>query len=1546
MIFEILTDIKKFGGLSGLFNKSDIDIEWVNKYNSAIEVATDKQAILAQFTNGTNKATAELIKSANGMVISEKAKASAIKSTTLATKSATIATKALNAALNTGIMIAASLAISAIAKGLDALIVTTEEQQQKVNELKSSYETLSSEFKELSSKQELTDYEKERLEYLKRRLELDKQILDAETKILYQKEMGNGSWWDKIKDHYTGDSVSAQIEKEFASGDIITGNSINWKQVQAYINGYEATINEGKKLIKDLQMHENLRDSFSEFGYESEAKAESKQVEKAEKELESYYNTLLSKKKEYLSQLEDAQARIDSGVLTGEDLELAIQQRNQWQAGYEGIVETVYEVEKALGKFDDIRALEHEEFFNKEAIVELVNSGKDVDEITRTLSEDFPWLTQYMEENGITVQRLINEYVKLATAGTEVSTSIASITSIISTLYDLNGELDNLDNVLDNIKGEEIIELGNLDSIADYFLGLEDVSYNIETVNDALQLLGEDNHTLEEQREAINQLATEYLSTCGVLENLTEENAELMKIQLKRMGIINAEEIVTKLLARDLKTEVELESILATKKKAVTNETVTLTNVTANEIQELINEGSITAEDAEAMTIFALRKQFANGVVLNTSSDIANLKALLISLGATTNALDAYNKVKDGANGMPSYVVEQMKKDAEEEIEAAMQIAEDSLDAEYAKFDTTVDFDGSGLDDANSSAKDTAETFDWIETLISRIQRNITNLGKVVSGTYRKWSTRNNALAQEMAEVNKEISVQMNAYNAYMAKANSIPLAEGYKELVRNGAYRIEDIADETLREQISAYKEWYEKALSCSDAIEDLRANLAELAMTKFNNVSEQYDAQISLITHNVSMLEGFVSQSEAAGYMASEVYYKAMSEKQQENISQLQGEYSSLLSAFDEAVKNGSIEKYSADWYEMLGAINDVELEIQSATTELIEFNQTLQQLSWESFDRVQGYVNNIVTESEHFIDILDAYDLHTDKGIITEEGLAVQGLHAVNYNTYMEQALAYADEMAKIEEEMAKDPYDMELVDRRNELLGLQQEAIQNAMSEKEAIRDLISDGYDKMLNSLDELINKRKEALQAEKDMYDYQNSISEKTSNIASLKKQLQAYSGDNSESAKATIQKLQVSLSEAEKDLQETEYERYLSDQEQMLDALYDQTEQWVNERLDNLDGLVAEAVDATNQNAETISNAIHEAANAYGYKLTDQMETIWDYEENAIDGVCTIVSVYGDVLHGVGEELLNSNTNITSAITGGTTNVINAINGLNVSMQNMITTLNNIANSNKESISKAQNAVVNNQPNNNISTATPTTQNPTTSSNGVSGTGGNAWSPKYEAKIGNHQVGRSYSSYEEAYKAAEEEIERRIQAAIREAIKGKSGAESDAIARNIRMGLGAQLTGQIYIDGPKYASGTKNAKRGLGIFGEAGDEILVANDGSILLSSGATLYPFQGGETVFNAKDTSEILNSSLVPLGINDLNKLSPNMSGIVKNTGGNVENDIHLNIAVKANNYDEFCSSFKTAIKTDPQCRKLVQAVTIDEVVGKGGLRRNKL
>ena len=84
--------------------------------------------------------------------------------------------------------------------------------------------------------------------------------------------------------------------------------------------------------------------------------------------------------------------------------------------------------------------------------------------------------------------------------------------------------------------------------------------------------------------------------------------------------------------------------------------------------------------------------------------------------------------------------------------------------------------------------------------------------------------------------------------------------------------------------------------------------------------------------------------------------------------------------------------------------------------------------------------------------------------------------------------------------------------------------------------------------------------------------------------------QLFVHGGDNSEETQSKIQQLHQNLKEAKSDLEDTEYQQYLSDQEQLLDTFYDETEEWLNARLDELDCLIQQVIEETNTNAGNIS--------------------------------------------------------------------------------------------------------------------------------------------------------------------------------------------------------------------------------------------------------------------------------------------------------------------------------------------------------------------
>lgn len=528
---------------------------------------------------------------------------------------------------------------------------------------------------------------------------------------------------------------------------------------------------------------------------------------------------------------------------------------------------------------------------------------------------------------------------------------------------------------------------------------------------------------------------------------------------------------------------------------------------------------------------------------------------------------------------------------------------------------------------SSSSDDDKIEAFDWIEIAIDRIERAIDRLKKTAESTYKALKTKLGATADEITKVNQEIALQQQAYNRYMQEANSVGLDAGLAEKVRNGTIDINQY-DEDTRNLISDYQDWYEKALDCSDAIDDLHESLASLYEDNFNNTQEDFENQLALAEHLTNQYENGIDLLEARGYLESTKYYSAMQDATKGNIAILNNELAALEQSFSDAMNSGEIEYGSAAWYEMQIAINGVKEEIAEANVELAEYAKTMREIEWGYFDYTQERISQLTQEADFLIDLMSNSDLHTDKGQLTDEGMATMGLHGQNYNTYMAQADMYAQEILEIDKELAKDPYNTELIERREELLGLQQDSILAAEDEKQAIVALVEEGINLELQAMQDLIDKYTESLDTAKDLYEYQKKIKEQAANVASLQKQLSAYENDLTEETRAKVQKLTVELAKAEEELAESEYEQYISDQKKLLDELYLEYETILNQRLDNIDALIGDMITAVNDNSGSINETLTTTADNVGYTMTTNMQNIWNGATNALDGT---ISKYGD---------------------------------------------------------------------------------------------------------------------------------------------------------------------------------------------------------------------------------------------------------------------------------------------------------------------------
>lgn len=502
------------------------------------------------------------------------------------------------------------------------------------------------------------------------------------------------------------------------------------------------------------------------------------------------------------------------------------------------------------------------------------------------------------------------------------------------------------------------------------------------------------------------------------------------------------------------------------------------------------------------------------------------------------------------------------------------------------------------------------------------------------------------------------------------------------------------------------------------------MNEQLAELVKTDFDNIIDEFDSLLGRIESTTDSLETALDIVEAKGNFASKSYFEDLMAVEQENLAMLREEYSTLQDAFEEAMSTGLIDESSEAFYEMQEQIRDVESAIQDSYLSLLEFKNQLWENDWSVFEKTIEYLDEITKESDFLVDLLslNENDLFSKKsGKLNDYGMSVGGLHAMDYNVYMADAQAYAAKIAEINKELANDPYNTILLDKRNEYLEAQRESIKAANEEKKNIQSLIEESYKRQLEILQELIDKRKEALQTEKDLYSYEKGIKEQTKRIASYQKQLAALSGDDSEETQSKRQQLQDSLQQAQDDLAESEYERWIQDQEKLLDDLYLEWEEILNGRLDNIDGLLTDMIDSANANADTINQVITEASGNVGYTITDGMADIWNTNNAETKEV---VSNFKNSVDGG----LNKIASLAQAATGQFTNTMTTTNSYIKSIYDLISKIvTKSENEKPQNVSPAQNPSTVNT--NTVigsstavkptttTTAKPTTTNKTTSS-------------------------------------------------------------------------------------------------------------------------------------------------------------------------------------------------------------------------------------
>ena len=810
---------------------------------------------------------------------------------------------------------------------------------------------------------------------------------------------------------------------------------------------------------------------------------------------------------------------------------------------------------------------------------------------------------------------------------------------------------------------------------------------------------------------------------------------------------------------------------------------------------------------------------------------------------------------------------------------------------------------GGNSSDPSDEAEETKETFDWIEVKIQRIEEEITRLDERVENTYDIWSNRNRNLISEMESVREEIKIQQAGYERYLREADSVGLSEEYARKVRDGLIDIETIKNnEELVEQINLYQQWYNKAVECSDAVQTLTIRLGELSETNFNNLKTEFEETLSYFESYSNLIDERINRTEEKGYFVSKKYYEDLIGYEKQSLDTLRREYDGLVQRRNEAVASGTIAENSEAWHNMNQEILGVAKSIEEAATQLVTFDNKMRQIDWDVFDYTRDRIDFINDEFEFLIDLLDNQKLYDDWGIFNERGWSDTLLHASKYNIYMQESIEYAKERAKIEKQLASDPANKTLIERREELIKLQQQSIQNSYAEKEAVKSLVEEGINIHLQKLSEVIEEYKRAINDAKSLYDYQKNIAKQTKNLTDLEKQLNAYAGDDSEEARATIQKLQKSLSEAQDELKETEWDKYISETETFLDDMYTEYSEVLNARLDDIDALMHDMIDQANLRADEIKKTVETVSDEVGYDLTSSVEKLLGVTETTkmVSDFKTRFDTYATTT----QALMNEIKNYIASIANKQTQPAIEPKKIENDMKN---------------VKPAQTPIKQNV----APVNTNTNANANKGSGNGNGSGNNSTGGDGKPNVGDRVKFMSGRYYQDSYGDGRSGNQY-LGGEVYITKINTSGTKPYHISTGNRLGNGdlgwvtlSQLQG--------YKTGNHYTDDEWAWTQEEGQEMIYR------ASDGALLTPLDAGGKVFTHEMTDNLW----------DIAQYKP--TPIIPN-GGNAAKTITNNNAVNINlpnvqNYEQF----KTALQNDPKMTQFIQQITLGEATN--GIKLNK-
>ena len=464
------------------------------------------------------------------------------------------------------------------------------------------------------------------------------------------------------------------------------------------------------------------------------------------------------------------------------------------------------------------------------------------------------------------------------------------------------------------------------------------------------------------------------------------------------------------------------------------------------------------------------------------------------------------------------------------------------------------------------------------EKIANRIQKYMDYYDKAKSSK-ESWETVQKQIHDAQVERLQNLadkyndSAELNSARAsksnYSARTQNKYLTKQQKDLEKNYAYQIKIAkANGKINEA---------KKLQI-----ELDQKLLELEKAKFDNIQNKYTSKLDNNTYQSNYVGNQVDIIEAKGMVASDSYYNKQISISKKRKTLLNQEHAALKKQLS------TIERGTTEYYDALAALRDINLQQQENTKQEIEWNKAKAENNRKKYEAGQNRAGRRITENETLLSFIEHEDsTDSDTGQWTKAGKSRLWAYGYDLGVAQSKKTDSGKRLNELQKMLASGNYGeyltkANLEEEIDKVISEDQANAKDVYTQRKNLADLVKDHYNQISNYLSDLISKAEESLDNQKDLYDYQKSLNEKTTNIDTIRKQLAALDGDSSEEAMAKKQQLKVSLNEAQDDLKDTVYNKYISDQKNILQKLQEDFKDFLEKYFKDFDALWKEGLTLT----------------------------------------------------------------------------------------------------------------------------------------------------------------------------------------------------------------------------------------------------------------------------------------------------------------------------------------------------------------------------